>query len=154
MLDRAMQTLYRLALEPVAETSADINSFGYRRWRGTHDALASCKRIMEGGATWVISGDIKGCFDNINHKWLLQNIPMDKIMLRKFLKCGYIERNGKYAWAGKAGISQGSPISSVLCNMTLDGLRTLIKSHDANMDVLRFADDLIINTQKTPLMFL
>ena len=146
MADRAMQTLYKLALEPVAETSADVNSFGYRRWRGTHDALAVCKRIMEAGAAWVISGDIKGCFDNIDHKWLLKNIPMDRIMLRKFLKCGYIERNGKYVWAGKAGISQGSPISSALCNMTLDGLRALVKSHDANMDVLRFADDLIVTS--------
>ena len=42
-------------------------------------------------AQWILEGDIKGCFDNISHSWLLDNIPMDKSMLRKWLKAGFME---------------------------------------------------------------
>jgi RNA-directed DNA polymerase len=40
---------------------------------------------------WIVEGDIKACFDEINHNWILDNIPMDKQILKEFLKAGYIE---------------------------------------------------------------
>ncbi len=45
---------------------------------------------QENSAQWILEGDIKGCFDNINHQWLLTNIPMEKSILTQFLKAGFI----------------------------------------------------------------
>lgn len=68
MYDRAMQTLYALSLEPIAETNGDSVSFGFRKGRSAKDA---CKQIFtvlarQCPAQWILEGDIKGCFDNIN----------------------------------------------------------------------------------------
>ena len=88
MYDRAMQTLYALALEPIAETKADTISFGFRRGRSAKDACEQifCVLARKCSPTWILEGDIKGCFDNINHDWLQSNIPMDKKIRKQFLK--------------------------------------------------------------------
>lgn len=80
MKDRAMQALYLLALEPLAETTADVVSYGFRKKRCTQDAIEQCFTDLakEKSPQWVLEGDIKGCFDHISHQWLIQNIPMDK----------------------------------------------------------------------------
>lgn len=92
MKDRAMQALYLLALEPVSETTADSNSYGFRKERSTGDAREQCFCVLAKKASpeWIMEGDIQGCFDHISHEWLLNNIPMDKVMLRKRLKCGFV----------------------------------------------------------------
>ncbi|EXZ76063.1 reverse transcriptase family protein, partial [Bacteroides fragilis str. 3-F-2 len=92
MKDRAMQALYLMALEPVSETTADSRSYGFRKERRCMDAVMQCHNILRKGYSpeWILEGDIKGCFDHISHEWLLANIPMDKAILRKWLKCGYI----------------------------------------------------------------
>ncbi len=93
MRDRAMQALYLLALDPVAETLADGVSFGFRRGRGCADAIEQCfKTLCHQNPSWVLEGDIKGCFDNISHQWLLDNVPLNKAILRKWLKSGYLEK--------------------------------------------------------------
>ena len=86
-----MQALYLLALEPVSETTADSNSYGFRKERSTGDAREQCFCVLAKKVSpeWIMEGDIKGCFDHIN-EWLLNNIPMDKVMLRKWLKCGFV----------------------------------------------------------------
>jgi len=80
MYDRAMQTLYALALEPVAETTGDHISFGFRKGRSAKDACEQIFSVLarKCSPTWILEGDIKGCFDNINHDWLQENIPMNK----------------------------------------------------------------------------
>jgi len=67
MKDRAMQALHLMALEPIAETYADHNSYGFRRGRSTADAIEQCFTILSRGdaAEWILEGDIKGCFDHI-----------------------------------------------------------------------------------------
>ncbi len=92
MYDRAMQSLYALALEPIAEATGDRTSFGFRKFRSTHDA---CEQVFsclcrEDSPKWVLEGDIKGCFDSISHQWLIDNIPMDRSILKQFLKAGYV----------------------------------------------------------------
>ena len=106
--DRAMQALHLLALEPVSETRADRNSYGFRSTRSTADAIAQCHTILSGHdrAQWILEGDIKGCFDHISHDWLLSHIPMDKEILRKWLQAGYIE-TGKL-FPTEAGTPQGA----------------------------------------------
>jgi RNA-directed DNA polymerase len=66
MLDRAMQTLYRFSLEPIAETVADANSYGFRIGRSTHDAIEQCFKVLhrKESPEWVLEGDITGCFDH------------------------------------------------------------------------------------------
>ena len=79
MKDRAMQALYLLALEPVAETTADPNSYGFRKNRRTQDAAEQLFINLgkKYSPKWILDADITGCFDNISHDWLLANIPMD-----------------------------------------------------------------------------
>ncbi len=43
-----------------------------------------------------LEGDIRGCFDNLSHDWLLDRVPMDKSILRKWLKSGYFEKQAFY----------------------------------------------------------
>jgi RNA-directed DNA polymerase len=94
MRDRAMQALYLLALDPVAETLADPNSYGFRSARSAADAIEACfiALCQNNRAEWVLEGDIRSCFDRISHEWLLTHIPMDRAILKKWLKAGYIER--------------------------------------------------------------
>ena len=86
MYDRSMQSLYAMALEPIAEIKGDRTSFGFRKFRSAHDAceyafLYLCKKSSP---VWILEGDIKGCFDNISHQWLSKNIPMDESVLNQF----------------------------------------------------------------------
>ncbi len=159
MYDRAMQTLYALALEPVAETTGDNISFGFRRGRSAKDACEQifCVLARKCSPAWILEGDIKGCFDNINHSWLQENIPMDKKIMNQFLKSGFIYE-GKL-FPTNTGSPQGGAISSLYANMTLDGLEKMIqdKYHrnskgnienhyraKTKVNLIRYADDFII----------
>lgn len=147
--DRAMQALYLLALEPIAETLGDPNSYGFRKYRSCNDAIEMSFKLLchKYDAVWIFEADIKGCFDNINHDWLLAHIPMDKAILRKWLKAGYIENYRKFNT--KIGTPQGGIISPVLMNMTLDGLERAIRQKfphwkRSKVQIIRYADDFII----------
>lgn len=159
MNDRAMQTLYALSLEPVAETTGDNISFGFRKGRSAKDACEQIFSVLarKCSPTWILEGDIKGCFDNINHCWLQENVPMDKSIMKQFLKSGFIYE-GKLFPTDK-GSPQGGAISSLYANMTLDGLEKLIqdKYHrntkgkvenhyraKTKVNLVRYADDFII----------
>ena len=97
MEDRARQALYMLALQPIAETLADVNSYGFRKKRCCADAMEQIFKALQhkGAAQWILEADIKGFFDNIDFQWLMENIPMNKQVLRAWLNCGFIE-GGKW----------------------------------------------------------
>ncbi|MDP2845199.1 MAG: reverse transcriptase N-terminal domain-containing protein, partial [Candidatus Methanoperedens sp.] len=126
MYDRAMQSLHALALEPIAEAMGDRTSFGFRKFRSTHDAREQVFVCMcrEDSPEWALEGDIKGCFDNISHQWLIDNIPMDKSVLKQFLKAGYIFE--RQLFPTEAGTPHGGIISPILANITLDGIEKLL----------------------------
>jgi len=166
MYDRAMQALYALALQPIAETTSDPRSFGFRIHRSTQDVrqYAYCCLGGKYSAKWVLEGDIKGCFDNIDHDWLLNNIPMDKSILKQFLKAGFVYN--RHLNPTTAGTPQGGIISPILANMTLDGMEKAISSvyyvgkggkidkHRYNLhkvNFVRYADDFIVtaNSEET-----
>lgn len=159
MYDRAMQALYALSLEPIAETTADTRSFGFRKGRCCQDA---CEYIFtnlakSNSAEWVLEGDIKGCFDHISHEWMIANIPMDKSVLKQFLKAGFVfERE---LFPTEEGTPQGGVISPILANMALDGMQKAlydrfhtnrlgkddIRFKNAHkMNFIRYADDFIV----------
>jgi len=151
MIDRAQQALYLLALEPIAETTADPNSYGFRPERSTADAGEQCFKCLakKNSAKWVLEADIKSCFDQISHDWMVANIPTDKAILKKWLKAGFVYQNELFPT--DAGTPQGGIISPVAANMTLDGLEAMLgekfpraKSSGLKMNMVRYADDFII----------
>jgi RNA-directed DNA polymerase len=147
MKDRAMQALHKLALGPVAETTADRNSYGFREGRSCADAVAAAFNALSkpNSATWVLEGDITGCYDNISQQWLRRNIPMDKTVLDKWLRAGYVENGITYPT--RKGTPQGGIISPTLANMTLDGLEETVKRavpRRSRVNFIRYADDFII----------
>jgi RNA-directed DNA polymerase len=155
MLDRAMQALHLLALEPVAECAADPNSYGFRRGRSTHDARQQLfvSLSKKASASWVLDADIEGFFDHINHEWLLAQAHMDKRVLRKWLKSGVVDRG--QLRRTEEGTPQGGIISPTLANITLDGLeRGLMKflrtelgskaADSAKVNLVRYADDFVV----------
>jgi len=159
MKDRAMQALHLLALDPVAETTGDQNSYGFRPERATADARAQGFSTLatKRGAEWILEADIKGCFDNISHEWLLENIPLDRKVLTEWLKAGVIY-NGEFTDT-ETGTPQGGIISPTLANLALDGLEEVLnqnfktKEHKVNgvrkqkspkVNFIRYADDFII----------
>ncbi|MCY4420678.1 MAG: group II intron reverse transcriptase/maturase [Gammaproteobacteria bacterium] len=154
MRDRAMQALYLLALAPVAETTGDRHSYGFRIGRSTADALQQCFIVLarEDNAKWVLDADIEGCFDNLSHAWLLDHVPMDKVMLGKWLKAGVIDF-GRFETT-ESGTPQGGIISPTLANLALDGLGLLLaerfgavasaKASRHKVNLVRYADDFII----------
>lgn len=158
MKDRAMQALHLLGLQPVAETLADKSSYGFRISRSTADAINHIHSIFslrgeKKSAEWVLDADIQGCFDHISHDWLIRHIPMNKRILRKWLKSGVVEFG--QLKATKEGTPQGGIISPTLANMALDGLETLLAEHFGKKQsrqiirnktyMVRYADDFIIS---------
>lgn len=160
MRDRAMQALHLLALDPVAETTGDSHSYGFRRERSTADAIEQVRNALGRKASpqWVLEGDIKGCFDNISHDWLVDHVCMDKIILKKWLKAGFVEM-GKL-FPTNAGTPQGGIISPVLANMALDGLQrelvglfhTVRQAREAKVHLVRYADDFVITGSSRELL--
>jgi RNA-directed DNA polymerase len=147
MADRAQQALYLLALEPISETLADTNSYGFRPKRSIQDAIAQCFTVLsrKQSAQWILEADIKACFDNINHDWMIRNIPMDKNILQKWLKAGYIDKNVFHE--SNEGTPQGGIISPTLANMSLDKLEKAVHaaiSRKDKVNFVRYADDFII----------
>ena len=157
MKDRAMQALHLLALEPVSETKADRNSYGFRPERSTADAREQCFKALSRKCApkWILEGDIKGCYDNISHQWMVANIPTDKAILQKWLKAGYVYE--RKLFPTEAGTPQGGIISPTLMNLTLDGLESRLAAEFGQKDtrqgdasqinLVRYADDFIITSR-------
>jgi len=147
MKDRAMQALYLQALEPIAETQADKNSYGFRTKRSCADAIEQCFKSLakKASSQWILEGDIKSCFDKISHLWMEDNILMDTKILHKWLKSGYIEKGTFHRT--EEGTMQGGTISPAIANIVLDGMENLVKSLAKNSDKInyvRYADDFIV----------
>lgn len=155
MKDRAMQALYALALVPVAETTGDLNSYGFRDGRCCADAIKQCYNCLakRRSARWILEADIQACFDRIDHQWMLNNILMDKKILKSWLNARYVDKGKLYPT--KAGTPQGAVISPVLANMALDGLESAIKSavaKNAKVHVIRYADDFIVTGESKQIL--
>ena len=154
MKDRAMQALYLMALDPIAETTGDQHSYGFRKYRSCQDAITQCHDVLSRDVApkWILEGDIKGCFDHISHEWLLNNIPMDKEVLRKWLKSGYVFNGSLF------------PTEEGTANMTLDGLQSLVQNAvkpywkpadteygririKPKINLVRYADDFIVTAK-------
>lgn len=161
MTDRAMQALHLLTVEPIVETLADPNSYGFRKERGQADAIQQCFMVLRSSYSpqWILEADIKACFDQISHEWLLEKVPMDKAILHKWLKAGYMEHGTLKPT--ESGTPQGGIASPALANFTLDGLEARLREkfsrstsagRQAKINLIRFADDFIITGSSKELL--
>src|SRR5437016_7967754 len=164
MKDRAQQALYLLALAPVVETTADKNSYGFRQQRSCADAMEQCfKALRSANTRWILEGDIKSCFDKISHDWLLAHVPIDRVILQKWLKSGYMEKHVLHETTD--GTPQGGIISPALANCALDGLERLLREkypagkrlkslggEKPCVNLVRYADDFVITSKSKELL--
>lgn len=144
-LDRIIQECVRIILEPICEARFYPHSYGFRPYRAQKHAIrdivnvinASCKSPDQ--PVWAVEGDIKGCFDNIDHRLLLQKLwrigVHDKRILKiisQMLKAGYVESDLYHAT--KSGTPQGGILSPLLSNVYLNDFdwyvgRTYMEPH-------------------------
>lgn len=128
--DRVIQQGLKMLLEPIFEADFRICSHGFRQKRSTHTALRDVARAYP-ITSWVIEGDIKGCFDNIPHAGLMKcinkRIADGKILslIRRFLKAGYMEDWQSYHTY--SGTPQGGILSPLLANIYLHQLDEFIE---------------------------
>lgn len=118
--DKLLQEVIRMILESIYEDTFSIHSHGFRPKRSCHTALTEVQKRFK-GVKWFVEGDIKGCFDNIDHH-VLVDILRRRIkdehflgLIWKFLKAGYVE-DWKYHNT-YSGTPQGSIISPILANV-------------------------------------
>ncbi|MFZ0293606.1 MAG: group II intron reverse transcriptase/maturase [Candidatus Sulfotelmatobacter sp.] len=163
MIDRAMQALHLLALDPVAETTADKNSYGFRQQRSCADAIQQCFNALTNASTqWILEGDIRSCFDQISHDWLMAHVPMDRVILQKWLKSGYMDKHVFHETT--EGTPQGGIVSPALANMALNGLERVLKekypsrrvksfgNQNPSVNFIRYADDFIVTGKSKELL--
>jgi RNA-directed DNA polymerase len=164
MKDRSHQALHLLALDPVLETTADHNSYGFRQQRSCADAIEQCfNTLSKPNPQWILEGDIKSCFDRISHDWLLAHVPMDRVILQKWLKAGYMEKHVLHETT--EGTPQGGIISPALSNCALDGLEQLLREKFPTskrlpslggkfpcVNLIRYADDFVITGRTKELL--
>jgi RNA-directed DNA polymerase len=161
--EKKTQAVHLLALGPVVETTADKNSYGFRQQRSCADAIEQCfKALRSANTQWILEGDIKSCFDKISHDWLLAHVLMDRVILRKWLKSGYMEKHVLHETTD--GTPQGGIISPVLANCALDGLERLLQGkypagkrlkslggEKPCVNLVRYADDFVITSKSKEL---
>jgi len=169
--DRVVQMTLKMILEPVFEADFVNNSNGFRPGRSTLECVLPMYQYgdRERRYEWVIEGDIKGCFDNIDHGILMKTIRRritDKRILWliwRFLKASVVER-GVYTKV-KKGTPQGGVLSPLLANIYLNkfdqywyrnwGKQTVIqrrqerKQGKASCVLFRYADDFILSVKGT-----
>ncbi|WP_419906500.1 reverse transcriptase domain-containing protein [Hoeflea sp.] len=132
LIDRLVQMALKLVLEPIFEADFYPTSYGFRRGRSTHDALARIQRFLHptkrGPSVYryVIEGDIKGCFDAIDHHVMMERVRKrisDRKVLRlilSFLKAGVmVEGTERHPVTGSP---QGGIISPMLSNIYLTAI--------------------------------
>ncbi len=129
ILDRIIQECIKIVIEPIVEAKFFPNSYGFRPYRATkHAAMDITNKInvnRKTKPTYIIEGDIKSYFDNINHRILLKKLwrigVHDKrilAILKKMLDAGYLEGNTFYDT--EFGTVQGGVISPLLANVYLN----------------------------------
>jgi len=157
ILDRAVQAVVKNALEPEWEARFEATSYGFRPGRSAQDAIqriylqtnSRCRK------PWVVDADIKGCFDNIDHEFLLKLLGHFPAIreIREWLKAGYMEDGLRHST--DAGTPQGGVISPLLANIALHGLDKVLgvtyyrttegylRSYSKRLWV-RYADDFVV----------
>lgn len=143
--ERAKQALVKLVLEPEWEARFEVNSFGFRPGRSCHDAVEAIFNCIRYKAKYVLDADIAKCFDQIDHKALLEKLhtfPSVRRQIKAWLKAGVMD--GKTLFPTESGTPQGGILSPLLANVALHGMSNRIKQTFKKAIVIRYADDFVI----------
>lgn len=147
--DRIAQTVVTMTLEPILEPVFHVDSYGYRRGKSPHDALAiTRKRCWE--RDWVLEYDIRGLFDHIDHELLLKALDHHcseswvLLYVRRWLTAPMQTKDGKQE-RRNVGTPQGGPLSPVLANLFLHyALDRWLTVRHPDIPFCRYADDGIL----------
>ncbi len=153
--DRCLQAMVKAALEPCWEAQFEPTSYGFRPGRSAHDAIARIyvNAHAKNRKKWVVDADIAGCFDAINHRFLLRqigNFPA-RGLIADWLRAGYLE-DGVFH-STDAGTPQGGVISPLLANIALHGMEAALGitryaqgyiKKNVTRAVVRYADDFVV----------
>ncbi len=159
--DRAVQGIFKAGIEPIYEAKFEACSYGFRPAHNAQDAIALSFNNLNKTEKWVLDADIKGCFDNISHEFLLEKMndlnPIDRKIVSQWLKSGVM--NKQEFRAIETGTPQGGIISPLLANIALDGMESYIFNelkkeysfhttrgliNGSKLAVIRYADDFVI----------
>jgi RNA-directed DNA polymerase len=155
--DRIFQNIVKNALEPQWEARFDSSSYGFRPKRSAHDAIVNLHTKLSSRSTrqWIFEGDFKGCFDNLNHQYIMDCITgfPAKDAIHKWLKAGYVD-NGTFNNTD-FGTPQGGLVSPLLANIALHGMEKElgVKYHlnkgdhhlaRKSVGVITYADDFVV----------
>ncbi|AGK99449.1 group II intron reverse transcriptase/maturase [Clostridium pasteurianum] len=165
--DRVYQNIIKGALEPQWEARFEPISYGFRLKRGCHDAIARIFQSCRSGSRkrWIFEGDFKGCFDNLNHDYIMEQLkefPYSNL-IGKWLKAGYVDNS--IFNETQFGSGQGNIVSPLLANIALMGMEDILgikyKPVKSNGEIVSYtngtkytlvfyADDFVVmcNTQK------
>jgi RNA-directed DNA polymerase len=144
--DRVAQTAMRNVLEPIFERDFAENSYGFRPQRGGKDALRRVDELLNADHTWVVDADLKGYFDTIPRRRLMERVK-EKVsdgrvldLIEAYLTQKVME-SAKH-WTPERGTPQGAVISPLLANIYLDPLDHLMA--EEGYEMIRYADDFVI----------
>jgi len=149
VVDRLVQQAILQVLENILDPTFSASSFGFRRGRGAHDALAQASRYVAEGRPIVVDLDLEKFFDRVNHDILMSRLARridDKRLLRiirRFLEAGLLQ-NGVCVERHE-GTPQGGPLSPLLANLLLDDLDRELERRGHRF--CRYADDCNIYVQ-------
>ena len=161
IIDRASENTMTMALEPQWEVRFEAVSHGFRPKRSTHDAIAAIfiKVAQVNGRAWIFEGDFRGCFDNLDQEYIIQQLkgfPYVKV-IKRWLKAGYVD-NGVFHHTPR-GTPQGGSISPLLANIALHGMekelgityhkvitkdKEILHKIQSSHTLVRYADDFVI----------
>lgn len=171
--DRAKQMLVKMALEPTWEAKFEPNSYGFRPGRNCHDAIMAIFNNVRSTTRpkWILDADLKGCYDNINHDYLISCLDTSPSYIRMQIKSwlqagifeGYLSHNENFEDipVNSKGTPQGGVISPLLANIALHGMETHLKEWNSKLPnpdgsykrpgekyiaigIVRYADDFVI----------
>jgi RNA-directed DNA polymerase len=149
LLDRAHQSLAKLALEPQWESRFEGDSYGFRPGRSPHDALAAIFLAISRKAKYALDADISGAFDNIDRTALLAKLdtfPALRRTIKGWLQAGVLHE-GRFS-PTNSGVPQGGTISPLLMNVALHGMEQVVAASDGHgprrPQLIRYADDLVV----------
>jgi RNA-directed DNA polymerase len=155
--DRIFQNIVKNALEPQWEARFEPSTYGFRPKRSVHDAISNLFTKLSARSTrrWIFEGDFKGCFDNLNHSYIMECLTgfPAKETIYKWLKAGYVD-NHTYNET-ESGTPQGGIVSPLLANIALHGMerelgvRYYLDRNDYKLcrnsvGIIKYADDFVI----------
>jgi RNA-directed DNA polymerase len=139
IMDKAVQNIILIILDPIIEDTSDLHSYGFRKFRSSGHALTRIRSRLDkrGFPRYLWDADIRGCFDNIAFDAVRSGLegkllPLGKELVEKWLHCP-IKWKGKFTQPSK-GIPQGGVISPLLMNIVLNGLEATLRGKNVHIE--------------------